>query len=144
MLAGHLAKSNPDTMNSSDFSRTPVNRWLGLRLVRRSPAEAVVQQELRPEFLQEAGVVHGGLLTALADTAAVYVLWPDLSASQSMTGTNVAMQFLSAARIDEGPLTATAAPLRVGRRIAVCESSVHQGARLVCKGTFTFLITESS
>ena len=129
-------------MDTLDFSQTPVNRWLGLRLVRRSPSEAVVEQELRPEFLQEAGVVHGGLLTALADTAAVYVIWPDLGASRTMTGTNVAMQFLSAARVEEGALTATATPLRVGRRVAVCESSVHQGARLVCKGTFTFLITE--
>ena len=52
------------------------------------------------------------------------------------------MQFLAAARPDEGALTATATPVRVGRRLAVCESVVRQGDRLVCKGTFTFLITE--
>ena len=96
------------------------------------------------EKAQEAGVVQGGLLTALADTAAVYLLWPDLGEARTMTGTNASVQFLAAARADAGALTATATPVRVGRRLAVCESVVRQADRLVCKGTFTFLITEQA
>ena len=126
----------------STFDRTPVNRWLGFRLVERSAERVVVEQDVRAEMLQEAGVVQGGLLTALADTAAVYLLWPELGEARTMTGTNASVQFLAAARPDEGALTATATPVRVGRRLAVCESVVRQGDRLVCKGTFTFLITE--
>ena len=126
----------------SAFDRTPVNRWLGFRLVERTGERVVVEQDVRDEMLQEAGVVQGGLLTALADTAAVYLLWPDLGEARTMTGTNASVQFLAAARPDEGALTATATPVRVGRRLAVCESVVRQGDRLVCKGTFTFLITE--
>ena len=126
----------------SAFDRTPVNGWLGFRLVERSAERVVVEQDVRAEMLQEAGVVQGGLLTALADTAAVYLLWPELGEARTMTGTNASVQFLAAARPDEGALTATATPVRVGRRLAVCESVVRQGDRLVCKGTFTFLITE--
>ena len=126
----------------SAFDRTPVNRWLGFRLVERTGERVVVEQDVRDEMLQEAGVVQGGLLTALADTAAVYLLWPELGEARTMTGTNASVQFLAAARPDEGALTATATPVRVGRRLAVCESVVRQGDRLVCKGTFTFLITE--
>ena len=126
----------------SAFDRTPVNCWLGFRLVERSAERVVVEQDVRAEMLQEAGVVQGGLLTALADTAAVYLLWPELGEARTMTGTNASVQFLAAARPDEGALTATATPVRVGRRLAVCESVVRQGDRLVCKGTFTFLITE--
>ena len=126
----------------SAFDRTPVNRGLGFRLVERSAERVVVEQDVRAEMLQEVGVVQGGLLTALADTAAVYLLWPELGEARTMTGTNASVQFLAAARPDEGALTATATPVRVGRRLAVCESVVRQGDRLVCKGTFTFLITE--
>ena len=129
-------------MDPSAFERTPVNRWLGFRLVSRSAERVELEQDVREEMLQEAGVVQGGLLTALADTAAVYLLWPDLGDARAMTGTSAAVQFLSAARPGEGPLRATAQPLRIGRRVAVCEATVAQGERLVCKGTFTFLLTE--
>jgi uncharacterized protein (TIGR00369 family) len=131
-------------MHREDFERTPVNRWLGFRLRSRTPERVEIEQDVRPEMLQETGVVQGGLLTALADTAAVYLLWPDLSAARTMTGTTVSMQFLSGARPGAGPLRAVATPLRVGRRLAVCESLVHQGERLVCKGTFTFLLMETA
>ncbi len=129
-------------MDPSAFERTPVNRWLGFRLVNRSAERVELEQDVREEMLQEAGVVQGGLLTALADTAAVYLLWPDLGEARTMTGTSAAVQFLSAARPGEGPLRAKAQPLRIGRRVAVCEATVEQGERLVCKGTFTFLLTE--
>jgi len=131
-------------MAGTDFDRTPVNRWLGFRLLARSPERVEIEQDVRPEMLQETGVVQGGLLTALADTAAVYLLWPDLGEQRTMTGTTVSMQFLSGARPDQGPLRAVATPLRVGRKLAVCESCVHQGERLVCKGTFTFLLMEKA
>ena len=56
-------------MDPSAFERTPVNRWLGFRLVSRSAQRVELEQDVREEMLQEAGVVQGGLLTALADTA---------------------------------------------------------------------------
>jgi uncharacterized protein (TIGR00369 family) len=129
-------------MDAAAFERTPVNRWLGFRLVRRTELLVELEQDVREEMLQETGVVQGGLLTALADTAAVYLLWPDLDDRRTMTGTSVTMQFLSAARPGEGALKASAQPLKVGRRVAVCEATVRQGDRLVCKGTFTFLLMD--
>ena len=122
------------------FQRTPCNRWLGFELVERSAQRCVIRQRVRPEMLQETGVVQGGLLTALCDTAAVYLLWPDLPPDRTMIGTTCSMQFLAAALPGELPLEARATPLRVGRTVAVCESELHQGARLVAKGTFTFLL----
>lgn len=127
---------------SLDFQRTPCNRWLGFRLVQRSAQRVEIAQSVRSEMLQETGVVQGGLLTALADTAAVYLLWPDLGAERTMLGTTVSMQFLAGALPDKGDLYAVAIPLRIGRTVAVCESSVTQGTRLIAKGTFTFLLRD--
>lgn len=124
------------------FAKTPCNDMLGFRLVERSAGRVTIEQAVTKEMLQETGVVQGGLLTALADTAAVYLLWPDLGERRTMTGTTVSMQFLSGARLDLGDLQAVAVPLRVGRTIAVCESTIHQGDRLVAKGTFTFLLRD--
>ena len=124
---------------AAPFADVPVNRWFGFRLVARSAERAELELPLRPDFLQEAGVVQGGVLTALADSAAVYVLWPDLPPDRSMIGTGCTMAFLAAATPDRGPLRAIAVPLRRGSRMAVCESEVWQGERLVAKGTFPFL-----
>jgi len=128
---------------SGGFDQTPCNRWLGFRLLEQSPERVEVAQSIQNEMLQETGVVQGGLLTALADTAAVYLLWDDLGDDRTMTGTTVSMQFLSAARPEGGELRAVAVPLRVGRTVAVCESSVRQGDRLIAKGTFTFLLRDA-
>lgn len=124
------------------FDNTPCNRWLGFRLIERSAARVTITQEVTKDMVQETGVVQGGLLTALADTAAVYLLWPDLDEERTMTGTTVNMQFLGGAHLDLGELVAKAVPLRVGRTIAVCESIIHQGDRLIAKGTFTFLLRD--
>jgi uncharacterized protein (TIGR00369 family) len=124
------------------FASTPCNRWLGFRLVAASRERVELELPVRAELLHEEGVVQGGILTALADTAAVYLIWPFLPADRGMTGTGVAMVFLSAALPDQGPLRAVATPLRQGRTLAVHESEVWQGDRLVAKGTFTFLLRE--
>lgn len=124
------------------FARTPCNAMLGFVLVQRSPARVELAWPLRPELLQEEGVVQGGLLTAFADTAAVWLLWPDLPPGRAMTGVGAAMHFLAPATLAGGPLRAVATPVRTGRTIAVCDSEVLQGGRLVAKGTFTFLLRD--
>ncbi len=127
---------------AATFASTPCNRWLGLRLVLRTPERVVVELPVRTDLLQEEGVVQGGILTALADTTAVWLLWPDLGPTRAMTGIDCSMQFLAAGRAGGGPLVATATPLRVGGTIAVAETVVEQDGRRIAKGTFTFLLRE--
>lgn len=121
------------------FARTPCNRLLGLQLVARSRERAEVVLPMRDDLLQEAGLVQGGLLTALADAAAVWLLWPELPAGRTMTGTDCSMRFLRPARRDGGELRAVATLVKGGRTLLVVDSHVHQGERLVARGTFTFL-----
>ncbi|HEX5050668.1 MAG TPA: PaaI family thioesterase [Planctomycetota bacterium] len=127
-------------MQPSPFAATQCNRFFGFELQHRGADRVEVALPVRAEFLQEEGVVHGGVLTALADTAAVYLLWPDLPPDRGMTGIECKMNFLGAAMLSAGPLVATATPLRIGRTIAVCETVVQQAGRTVAKGTFTFLL----
>ncbi len=124
------------------FAATPINRLLGMRLRHRSPERVEAELPVRPELLQEEGVVQGGVLTALADAAAVWLLWPDLPPARTITGLGCSMHFLASATLSGGPLLATATPVRVGRTVAVCDGTVHQGERLVARGTFTFLLRD--
>ncbi len=124
------------------FAATPANRLLGARLVARSPQRVELELPVRAGLLQEEGVVHGGFLAALADTAAVYLVWPDLPPDRTMTSIDFAMTFLAPGLPDRGPLQAVAVPLRLGRSVAVCESTVSQGGALLCKGTFHYLLRD--
>lgn len=124
------------------FAATPSNRLLGSRLLARSKDRVELELPVRGELLQEEGVVHGGLLTTLADTAAVYLVWPDLQPDRTMTSIDFAMTFLAPGLPDRGPLRAVAVPLRIGRSVAVCESTVSQDGVLLCKGTFHYLLRD--
>ena len=121
------------------FDSVPINRHLGFTLVSRSPEESVVTMPLRPEFIQEGGVVHGGVLSALADTAAVYTFWPYLSEERSMTSIEFKVNFLSPVRPGGGDLTARARVIRRGRTIGVCDVEVSQHEKPVVKGLFTYI-----
>ena len=122
------------------FAATPVNQLLGARLVARAPDRVEVRAAVRPESVQEYGIVQGGIISALADAAAVYLIIPEAMDRGSVSGIEFKMNFLRPATGDGGELVAVATPLRVGRRVAVCSVDVMQDERLVARGTFTFLV----
>jgi len=67
------------------FESVPINAALQFSLV-RTAGGAEIRMPLQSWFGQEGGVVHGGIITAIADTAAVYSILPDLDgSSRSMT-----------------------------------------------------------
>ena len=93
-----------------------------------------------PAMSQEYGVIHGGLLATLADTAAVYALHPFLAAGERMTSIEFKVNFLAAALADRGEVVATSSVVKRGRTIAVASVDVRQGEQLVATGLFTYII----
>jgi uncharacterized protein (TIGR00369 family) len=93
-----------------------------------------------PRFTQETGVIQGGILTSLADTAAVYAILPFLGRDETMTGLELKINFMGTARPGQADLTARSNVLHRGRRTAVCEVTITQEERLVARAMFTFLI----
>jgi uncharacterized protein (TIGR00369 family) len=94
----------------------------------------------RPEMAQEYGVVQGGILSGLADTAAVYLVIPDAMQRGRVHGIEFKMNFLRPAHADGSELVAVATPVKIGRRIAVCSVEISQSDRVVASGLFTYLI----
>ncbi len=95
---------------------------------------------LKRPFLQEEGVVHGGVLTTLADSAAVYTLYPFLEDGQTMSSIELKLNFLRPVFIDDGSVTAKAKLVRQGKRVALVQVNVNQARRLVATGMFTYLL----
>ncbi len=121
------------------FYDVPINKFFGYTLVSREPKETVVSMEIRPEFLQEEGLVQGGILSAIADTAAVYTFFPDLDDGATMTSIEFKVNFLRPAVPGNGALMARARVIQRGRKIGVCDVEVTQSDAVVLKGLFTYM-----
>ena len=95
---------------------------------------------LEEDYLQEGGLVHGGIISTLADTAAVYMLYPYLSENQSMTSIEFKINFLNPALLENGDLLARSNLVKRGKKVALCDVEVHQKEKLIAKGLFTYLL----
>jgi acyl-CoA thioesterase len=129
--------SSKEFLNS--FSRVPVNRHFRYELISRSSEAAVISMEVLPDYLQEEGFVQGGIISAVADTAAVYTFYPDLDDNQTMTSIEFKMNFLRPALMDHGPLLASSKVIKRGRNVGLCDVEVTQEEKLCAKGSFTYM-----
>ena len=93
-------------MTDENFSKVPANRLFKFSLIASSDKQAEISMPLDKTYLQEGGVVHGGIISTLADTAAVYTLHPYLTENQSMASIEFKMNFLSPVLIENGALLA--------------------------------------
>ncbi|MDH4036529.1 MAG: PaaI family thioesterase [Candidatus Krumholzibacteria bacterium] len=129
-----------DTRAADLFVRTPINSFLNSRLVHRCAERVEVRAAVSAAQAQEYGIVQGGIVSAIADTAAVYLLIPEAMDRGTVSGVEFKMNFLRPVRADGGELAAVAKPLKIGRRLAVCAVDVTQDERHVASGVFTYLV----
>jgi uncharacterized protein (TIGR00369 family) len=115
--------------------------WLGLADVSRDDGVAVVDMTPTPDMANSAGFVHGGMISALADSAmgrSLRTLEPGVVRSMSF---DLKLSFINAAKVGE-TLRATGKVVHAGRRTAVTECRVEDTAgRLVATASATFAIT---
>ena len=123
----------------AEFAHVPISVLLGMRLVERTAEECNVALTPSPQHVQSEGFVQGGVLAALADAAAVYLLLPELPPERTVTSIEFKLNFLKPALVGAGDLEARARPVQRGRMIALCEVDVSQADRLVAKGLFTYV-----
>lgn len=116
----------------------PATTWLGLSFGPRDAQEARVSLEPRLEHERSPDVLHGGVVAALADTAAVHLLLPEVP--EAVTSIDFKLDFLQPATRSGGPLEATARLVRLGRRVAVADVEVTQAGAACARGLFTYLL----
>jgi 1,4-dihydroxy-2-naphthoyl-CoA hydrolase len=115
----------------------PLMHTLGIELVHASPEVVRATLSWAPERCTAGGVLHGGVVMALADTCGgicAYLNRPEgaLATATVESKTN----FVRA--VTSGSVVAVTSPLHRGRRLGVFESEVRDDAgRLVAKVTQT-------
>jgi 1,4-dihydroxy-2-naphthoyl-CoA hydrolase len=111
----------------------PLSATLGMRLAEARPEAVRLVMDWRADLCTAAGVLHGGALMTLADTAGATCAYLNLRADDERTTTIESKTNLLAA-VRSGAVTATAAPLKVGGNVVVVETEVRDDDdRLVAK-----------
>ena len=109
------------------FASVPYAKFLGLELGEVRNGEANIWLEVRDELKQNQGVVHGGAVASLIDTAAAFAVVTKLEPGDRVTTTDLTIHYLRP--ITKGRLTATARVIRSGRRLFVLSIEVWNDAR---------------
>lgn len=120
----------------------PYDAFMGFRLVSWSPDGAVVEADVDARFDNPTGVLHGGVLMGLADSAMGLTVTGLLAEGQAGTNTDLQMRFLRPTK--EGRLTATARVVRRGRRTLILEADVTDATgKLVARASSQFLVVDA-
>ena len=127
-------------MDPTQFIRStmPLAETLGITASELDAGRVVLHLAWRPELCTSNGLLHGGAVMALADTAGgacAFLNLPDGAVGTSTIESKT--NFLGAIR-DGATLTATAVPLHAGRTTVVVETELRtDDGRLVGKTTQT-------
>jgi uncharacterized protein (TIGR00369 family) len=100
----------------------PFAQLLGIELDNISSGTATLGLTVRRELLQNHGVVHGGVIASLIDTATAFAIISLLAPSERVTTVDLTISYLRP--LTEGRLTTVARVLRSGRRLFVVSAEV--------------------
>ena len=127
----------------TDLTQAPSRAWawLGLRLIETGEGEAVVEMTATEDMANHSGFVHGGMISALADSAmgrSLRTVKPGVARAMSF---DLKLNFINAARVGE-TLRATGRVVHAGRRTMVADCRIEgNDGRLVATASGTFAVT---
>lgn len=116
-----------------------ITKHLGFALAVAERGKVVLRMRVNKKHLQVHGVVHGGVLAALADTAGGLATYMTVARGTRVATIEMKINYLEA--VEGGSVTAEAIVVRVGRHVAVVDCDITDNAhRLVGKALMTFFV----
>jgi uncharacterized protein (TIGR00369 family) len=123
-----------DVINTSPFPE-----HMGMRLAAIEPDQAVIELKTSRSHLQAYGIVHGGVLATLIDTATFWAVYLRIPEDAGLVNIDLKLNYLLP--VEDGLLTARGRAIRSGKKICYAESEVwNAGRELVAHGTSTLMI----
>ena len=116
----------------------PYARLLGFELDEVSPGAATLGLKIRKNLMQNHGVVHGGAIASLIDTASAFAIIPLLTAEEKVTTVDLTISYLRP--LTKGRVSATARVVRAGRRLFVVSAEVKdEDGKLAATALSTYI-----
>jgi uncharacterized protein (TIGR00369 family) len=120
---------------------SPAWKFLGIELLEAGEGRAVVEMDAREQMANSLGVVHGGFIATICDSAMARAMSTALPEGARQVSFDLKVNFINVARPGER-LRATGRVLHAGRRTGVAECRVEgPGRTLVATATGSFSIS---
>lgn len=110
------------------FDKVAYARFLGLELCELKSGDVTVCLDVRDEVKQNRGVVHGGAIASLIDTASAFVILTAIDENERVTTTDLTIHYLRPVTL--GRMLARARIVRGGRRRFVVNVEVENDGAL--------------
>ncbi|HEX8559295.1 MAG TPA: PaaI family thioesterase [Pyrinomonadaceae bacterium] len=119
------------------FEQIPYVRLLGLEFVSAGRGSAVFALDVREELTRMGGILHGGAVVSLLDTAAAFAVHTLLEPDARTVTVDLTVHFLRPA--SAGRVEARATVLRRGRRVIILNVNAEDSAgTLISTATMTY------
>ncbi len=125
MNSGELTAAQLKRIYQS-LAEVPFAKLLGIELEAIDTGVAILALDVRDELKQNDGVVHGGAIAALVDTAAAFAVISLLPVDERATTVDLTLNYLRPLR--SGRARATARVVKAGRRLIVVSAEMTDGA----------------
>jgi uncharacterized protein (TIGR00369 family) len=120
------------------LASVPFAKLLGLQVESVEPGFAVMTLPIRDDLKQNHGVVHGGAIASLIDSAMAFAIIPLLAEKERTTTVDLTIHYLRP--LTEGVAKSSARVVRAGRRVIVVSAEVlDHKERLVATAVSTYL-----
>ncbi|MGA2782810.1 MAG: PaaI family thioesterase [Smithella sp.] len=117
----------------------PFLDFFGITMIELKDGYARFKMPVRPEYLQGAKAMQGGLIVALADETIAHAMMTQLSSEEGLTTIELKSNFL--AGVSEGDLIATATVFKKGQSLVIGDCLVTDNKeKNVCRVSATFLL----
>lgn len=116
----------------------PYLNHLGIEFTSIEEGRVVAKMPLFNEQKQYSGVIHGGVVAALADTIAGFAAYTVTPTSQDVLTAELKVSFLRAAWGNE--LIAKGIVIKAGRRVHFSECEIYCDDTMIAKASGTFCI----
>jgi acyl-CoA thioesterase len=110
----------------------PFAAMLGFRVVRADEAGSLIEATPRPEHLNGGGIVHGGYLSTLLDSATGWAVHARLPEGVAAPHVQLSVQYIRAATAGT-VLVCRGRCVSNGRRIASAEAEITQDDRVIAR-----------
>jgi uncharacterized protein (TIGR00369 family) len=133
-------KPNPAYIKAMQESvhTAPFPALIGMTIEELDFDRCRIDLTLRKDHLQPFGIVHGGVLATLIDTATFWAAFMRLPEDSGLVNVDLKLNYLKA--VTSGHLRAQGQCLRAGRQISYTVASVFDDAgELVAHGTSTMM-----
>jgi len=130
-----LVRNLQERLQGSEF-----HRWAGIELTDAAPGRVEVSFEAGPHHLNLQGLVHGGVIAALADTAMGLAMRTKLGRGRRHVTVDLTVEFMAPGRA--GRIVARGRTVKIGRQLGFAEADVVDArGRLLARARSTLSVT---